>query len=432
MSRPRPSRVLVRALCAAAAIFAAAPTTSAGDAVEVLTDANFDDTVLADSGLWLVKFYAPWCGHCKHLAPVYEEAAQKLRGQGLMRLGKIDATVETGLAARYGVKGYPTLQYVRDGELHRYTGERTAEGFVAFAERMNRPPVHPLTTKPKLGKFTAQAPVTFVLGAPAGGCAHDGDAVRDAFFGVAYRLHASEYLGCADQDDVVESVLARRTHSGRPFIARVEKGEVPQFFPLDAAAPREDALVAWIEASHFPTVIALGQSNFYSSANAGKMLVTLVLDSAAKNQPVLDQLRRIARLGTADVPEDVRNKFLYGWIDGVEHSKFVEQYGVTKDSLPRVIVFDAPQKLHYKDVDVLTKGALPRYLQSIARGDVAPVPEGLAGYMQLAIAAVHRYAPWSYALGAVSALALLLLIVSCLRSLCADDDDVDDERAKQD
>lgn len=123
---------------------------------------------------------------------------------------------------------------------------------------------------------------------------------------------------------------------------------------------------------------------------------------------------------------------MYGWIDGVEHSKFVEQYGVTKDSLPRVIVFDAPQKLHYKDVDVLTKGALPRYLQSIARGDVAPVPEGLAGYMQLAIAAVHRYAPWSYALGAVSALALLLLIVSCLRSLCADDDDVDDERAKQD
>lgn len=51
---------------------------SSGDVVE-LTTANFDRLVMQSDNIWIVEFYAPWCGHCKSLVPEYTKAAQKLK-----------------------------------------------------------------------------------------------------------------------------------------------------------------------------------------------------------------------------------------------------------------------------------------------------------------------------------------------------------------
>lgn len=50
------------------------------DVIE-LTDSNFDSLVLNSEDLWLVEFYAPWCGHCKNLAPHWAQAASELKGK---------------------------------------------------------------------------------------------------------------------------------------------------------------------------------------------------------------------------------------------------------------------------------------------------------------------------------------------------------------
>ena len=66
---------------------------------------------------------APWCGHCKSLAPQYEAAAKSLaESSSPIKLAKVDATEETELATEFGVKGYPTMIFFKKGNKKEYTG----------------------------------------------------------------------------------------------------------------------------------------------------------------------------------------------------------------------------------------------------------------------------------------------------------------------
>ena len=103
-----------------------------------LDDSNFD-TIAAQHDVLLVEFYAPWCGHCKALAPKYDEAAKLLSENEetkQIRIAKMDADAQKSVPGRYGVSGFPTIKLFRNGEVAgEYEGDRTAEGIVDFMKK---------------------------------------------------------------------------------------------------------------------------------------------------------------------------------------------------------------------------------------------------------------------------------------------------------
>lgn len=125
----RLSTLLVSCLTLLSGVATANPT------VVDLNSKNFDSVVLKSGKPALVEFFAPWCGHCKTLAPVYEEVGQAFAPvSDKVSVAKVDADEHRDLGRRFGVQGFPTLKWF-DGKSDKpedYKGGRDFESLASF------------------------------------------------------------------------------------------------------------------------------------------------------------------------------------------------------------------------------------------------------------------------------------------------------------
>ncbi|KAG3113046.1 hypothetical protein PI124_g7947 [Phytophthora idaei] len=122
-------------LCVTLLALQLAAADEAASNVVVLTSDDFEHKTQAGSGAttgdWLIEFYAPWCGHCKKLAPIYENVADELKGQ--VNVAKVDVTANAELGKRFGIRGFPTLLHFSHGKSYKFAGKRTLEDLADFA-----------------------------------------------------------------------------------------------------------------------------------------------------------------------------------------------------------------------------------------------------------------------------------------------------------
>ncbi|KAF2104821.1 disulfide isomerase [Rhizodiscina lignyota] len=108
---------------------------AAASAVKDLDGSNFDSIVLNSGKPALVEFFAPWCGHCKNLAPVYDELASTFAfAENKVTVAKVDADNHKDLGKRFGVQGFPTLKWF-DGKSDKpedYSSGRDLESLQSF------------------------------------------------------------------------------------------------------------------------------------------------------------------------------------------------------------------------------------------------------------------------------------------------------------
>jgi protein disulfide-isomerase-like protein len=117
--------------------------------ITTLTSSNFEQKVQnqksnnneQQDNYWFIKFYAPWCGHCQYLAPIWSELSSQLETSSMVHLGKVDCTKNNDICDKYNVRGYPTLLFFKNGEVvGEYEGKREVRKMLEWTEKMTSVP----------------------------------------------------------------------------------------------------------------------------------------------------------------------------------------------------------------------------------------------------------------------------------------------------
>jgi protein disulfide-isomerase A1 len=287
------------------------------EGVLVLTDDNFQEAIDAHEHI-LVEFYAPWCGHCKSLAPEYAKAAGKLAEAGSpIMLAKVDATEQKKIAETHEVRGYPTLKFFKKGRAMDYMGGRTADTIVSWLEKKTGPPAAALATEDEAKKFIEDNKVAVI-----------------GFFKDQDSAEAKNFLEVAGTMDDVKFAI---TSEAAVFTAnKVEKDGVVLFKAFDEGrndydgAAEADALSAFITANSLPLVIEFNHDTA-QKIFSGEVKNHLLLFVSQKSEDFPAQ-----KAVAAKIAADYKNKVLFVTVDADEedHKRILEFFGMKEDEVP--------------------------------------------------------------------------------------------------
>lgn len=328
------------------------------EGVLVLTEANFQETIDSTEFI-LVEFYAPWCGHCKSLAPEYAKAAQALaEKESAILLGKVDATEEGKLAEKFGVRGYPTLKFFRNGKPQEYNGGRTADTIVTWLEKKTGPPAKTLASVEEAKAFIADSEIAVV-----------------GFFKDVESKAAKEFLNVAGgMDDYPFGLVS----DSAVFAEYAVEGEaaVSLFKKFDEGRNNlegeitEAAITKFVAGNALPLVIEFNQDTA-QKIFSGEIKSHLLLFISAKAEAFAGQVE-IAKT----VAKENKGELLFVTIntDEEDHKRIMEFFGLEESELPSMRIIKLEEDMSkFKPANTeISEENVRAFVNSYKAGELKP------------------------------------------------------------
>jgi thioredoxin domain-containing protein 10 len=261
---------------------------------------------LRKEGMWLMQFYAPWCGHCKKLEPIWKHVAQSL-GDTPVRVGRVDCTRFTSVASEFGVRGFPTIMFLKGEDVYTYEGDRTRADIVAFAQRVMGPPVRELASQTDLEEAKRRSDLFFIYaGRPVA-------SLWDEYFLNAKHYQRDEFMYSASVEFLSQHVNIQKdpsifVYKDNAFFAfddsaLVLERETRALEDMATVAPPSDSaetpatnnadgpitlanssLHAWVAAERFPLFVKVTRGRFGNIMATRKLIVLAVLEENKLDQ----------------------------------------------------------------------------------------------------------------------------------------------------
>uniref|UniRef100_J3LDP6 Thioredoxin domain-containing protein n=1 Tax=Oryza brachyantha TaxID=4533 RepID=J3LDP6_ORYBR len=285
--------------------------------------------------LLFVDFYAPWCGHCKRLAPQLDEAAPVLAGLGTpIIIAKVNADKYKKLGSKYGVDGFPTLMLFDHGTPTEYTGSRKADLLVENLKKIVAPDVSVLESDSAIKSFVEAAGMGFPLflgfGVDESLIVEYGAKYKNrAWFSVA-KGFSEDMMVFYDFDKVPALVSVNPKYHEQSIF----------YGPFDDGAFLED----FIRNSLVPLTVPINRETVKMLDDDGRKIVLTILEDVEsdENSPRLIKVLRSAASANRDL--------VFGYVGVNQWEEFTETFDVSKSlELPKMIVWD--KKEEYETVE---------------------------------------------------------------------------------
>jgi len=324
------------------------------EGVLVLTEANFQEAVDTHEFI-LVEFYAPWCGHCKALAPEYAKAAGMLaEKESKIMLAKVDATEEAKVAEKFEVRGYPTLKFFRNGKDTEYNGGRTAETIVTWLEKKTGPPAKTLASVEEAKAFIEESEIAVV-----------------GLFSDLESADAKAYLEAASNLDDYPFAIS----SDAAVIAEYKAG-ISLFKKFDEGRNdlegevTEESITKFVTGNSLPLVVEFSQDTAQKifSGDIKSHLLMFISATSEGYTAKVDIAREIAK--------DYKGEMLFVTIDTDEedHKRIMEFFGMEESELPsmRIIHLEEDMAKYRPDSTELSDANIRAFVKAYLGGELKP------------------------------------------------------------
>jgi len=327
------------------------------DGVLVLTGDNFEAAIESNPQI-LVEFYAPWCGHCKKLAPEYSAAAEQLAEKGAQaKLAKVDATEHKELGQKFGVKGYPTLKFFKNGVAQDYTGGRTADTIVQWIQKKSGPDAQTLSSKEEADAFVADNKVS-VIGFFKTLDGNEDEAFLEAAASsedVVFGMTSSEEIFKAFEIDAEKAVIINKQFDeGRLLLS----GEITA-----------ESISEFVIANSLPLVVDFN-SDTAKQIFQGKIKNHFLMFQSAEDEKYehnLHNARKVAKEMKGDM------MFVTITTDEAEHKRVLDFFAITEDEVPTFRLSAGDDMVKFKpDNKELSEENIRAFIQSWKDGELKP------------------------------------------------------------
>ncbi|TVU29785.1 hypothetical protein EJB05_21371, partial [Eragrostis curvula] len=297
-----------------------------GTVVE-LDESNFD-AALRSADYLFVDFYAPWCGHCKRLAPQLDEAAPVLAGLATpIVIAKVNADKYKNLRSKYEIDGFPTLMFFDHGVPSEYTGSRKADLLIENLKKLVAPAVSVLKSDAAIKGFVEAAGVGFPL--------FIGFGVEESLiaeYGAKYKKKA--WFSVAK--DFSEDMMVLYDFDKAPALIshNPKYNEQSVFYGPFEGTFLED----FIRQSLLPLTVPINRETVkLLDDDDRKVVLTILDDETDENSPQLIKVLRSAASANHDL--------IFGYVGVKQWEEFTETFDVSKSSRqPKMIVWDRDEE----------------------------------------------------------------------------------------